>query len=82
MSFEKNVVEYNLSAIKLSSEKILGQFFVWLPITEKIADNRENLTRHIFDVRKWFPNWLYKLTLPNQDTQFSLVQPHSTQSGI
>ncbi len=37
ISFEKNIVEYNLFAIKLSSEKILDQFFVRLPVREKIA---------------------------------------------
>ncbi len=35
MSFEKNAVEYNFFAIKLSSGKILDKFFVWLPVTEK-----------------------------------------------
>ncbi len=39
MSFEKNVVEYNFFALKLCLEKIIGQFFVRLPIAEKIAGN-------------------------------------------
>ncbi len=43
MSIEKNVVGNNLFAIKLSSEKILNQFFVRLQIAEKIAGNWENL---------------------------------------
>ncbi len=43
MNFEKNVVEYNLFVIKLSWKKIRNQFFVWLPITEKIACNWEKL---------------------------------------
>ncbi len=43
MSFEKNIVEFNFFAIKLSSEKILDQFFVWLLAREKITGNWKNL---------------------------------------
>ncbi len=43
MGFEKNIVEYYLFLVKLSSEKILDQFFIRLPVTEKIAGNWENL---------------------------------------
>ncbi len=43
MSFVKNAVEYNVFPLKLSSGKILDQFFVWLPIMEKVAGNWENL---------------------------------------
>ncbi len=48
ISLEKNVVEYNFFAIKLFLEKILGQFFVWLPIMEKITDDWENLDSAYF----------------------------------
>ncbi len=43
MSFEKNVLEFNLFGMKLSWEKILDQFFVWFHVAEKIAGNWENL---------------------------------------
>ncbi len=56
-SFKKNIVEYNLFAIILSSEKILAQFFVWLPVMEKIAGNWENVDLSYFDVRNQPPNW-------------------------
>ncbi len=47
ISFEKNV-QYNLFDLKLSSEKILDQFFVWLPVTNKITGNWENLNLAYF----------------------------------
>ncbi len=34
--FEKNVVEYNLFAVKLSSKKILDQFFSCFPLWRKL----------------------------------------------
>ncbi len=52
MSFEKNVVEYNFFAIKLSLRKIPHQFFVWLSITEKIVGNWENLDFAYFGCQK------------------------------
>ncbi len=65
MSFGKNVVEYNLFAIKLSAEKILDQFFVWLPITEKIADKGKNLDFTYFLCQKLGTRSGVKETPPN-----------------
>ncbi len=53
MSFEKNVVEYNFFATKLSLEKIVDQFFVWLPVVEKIVGNWKNLDFAYFLCQKW-----------------------------
>ncbi len=47
-SEKKNEVEYNLFSIKLSSEKIVDQYFVLLPVMEKIAGNWENLDSSYF----------------------------------
>ncbi len=52
MSFETNVVKYNLFSIKLSSQTIPNQFFVQPLITEKIAGNWKNLNLAYFLYQK------------------------------
>ncbi len=74
MSFEKNVAEYNLFAIKLSSEKMLDHFFVWLPIKEKISRNWGNL-----DLANFFQKLAAESVVKTNTSQsIHMVQFHLT----